>query len=156
MNFVELDKLKKQIEVERIQLNKLLELHRPLLLKCETDEPDDIELSALAAMLHSFYTRIENIFKRMVITIDGNLSMDSMMWHQNLLNTVSSPGLTRNAIISLKLKEILLEYLNFRHVFRHAYSFELKWKKMNRLVLNSKAVLLQLLKEIDNFLVNFK
>ena len=47
------DKVRKQVVVEREQLNHLIETHRPLLVKCANAPPDAIELSALAAMLHS-------------------------------------------------------------------------------------------------------
>jgi predicted SpoU family rRNA methylase len=33
----------------------LLRVYRALLERCATSAPDDIEISALAAMLHSFY-----------------------------------------------------------------------------------------------------
>ena len=67
------DKLAKQITVELNQLHHLLENHRPLLQKCLSEKPDPIERSALAAMLHSFYTGIENILKRVALKIDGGL-----------------------------------------------------------------------------------
>ena len=54
-----LDKLRKQVAVEFEQLDKLIVVHCPLLDKCEKAAPTDIELSALAAMMHSFYTGIE-------------------------------------------------------------------------------------------------
>jgi hypothetical protein len=41
--------------------------HRPLLHLVRTQPPDIIERSALAAMFHSFYTGIENLFKRIAI-----------------------------------------------------------------------------------------
>lgn len=68
-----LDKLRKQVAVEFEQLSKLIEVHRPLIDKCENAAPTDIELSALAAMLHSFYTGIENIFKRVCVELGGTL-----------------------------------------------------------------------------------
>jgi hypothetical protein len=49
------DRLQKQVALEREQLRRLFETHRPLLEKCQSVPPDAIELSALAAFLHSFY-----------------------------------------------------------------------------------------------------
>lgn len=45
-------------------LRELLDSFRPLLEKAQESEPNYVEMSALTAMLHSFYTRVENIFKR--------------------------------------------------------------------------------------------
>ena len=39
--------------------------------KCPTTAPTEIELSALAALLHSFYTGVENVFKRVAMELDG-------------------------------------------------------------------------------------
>lgn len=57
-------KLAKQINVEREQLRRLIEIHSRLLANCSSQPPNEIELSALVALLHSFYTGVENIFKR--------------------------------------------------------------------------------------------
>ena len=43
------DRLRKQVAVEVEQLNRLLEVHRPLLTRCRDTAPDSIELSALGA-----------------------------------------------------------------------------------------------------------
>jgi hypothetical protein len=43
----------------------------PLLAQCRNTAPTEIELSALAALLHSFYTGVENIFKRVTVELDG-------------------------------------------------------------------------------------
>jgi hypothetical protein len=43
-------KLAKQINVEREQLRRLIEIHRSLLASCASRTPNDIELSALAAL----------------------------------------------------------------------------------------------------------
>jgi hypothetical protein len=47
------DRLRKQVTLERQQLHRLLETYRPLIERCAVSPPDDIELAALAAMLHS-------------------------------------------------------------------------------------------------------
>ena len=66
-----LDKLRKQIDVKRQQLNRLIDEHRPLLESCASNVPTAIEISALATFLHSFYSGIENTLKRIAIEIDG-------------------------------------------------------------------------------------
>ena len=49
------DELREQVALERRQLHRLLRVYRALLGRCATSAPDDIEISALAAMLHCFY-----------------------------------------------------------------------------------------------------
>ena len=44
------NRLRKQVTVEREQLNRLIEMHRPLLVKCASTVPNDIELSALTVI----------------------------------------------------------------------------------------------------------
>jgi hypothetical protein len=144
-------KLGKQIGVEREQLNRLIEVHRPLLAKCVSQPPNDIELSALAALLHSFYTGIENIFKRIAVEIDGAPPRGEA-WHRQLLDAMSLHNNLRGAVISPSLRDSLSEYLAFRHVFRQAYSFELRWEKMSVLVLNCEATLRRLEAELETFM----
>jgi len=57
------DELRERVALERRQIHRLFRLHGALLEKCAASAPDGIELSALAAMLHSFYNGMENIFK---------------------------------------------------------------------------------------------
>lgn len=60
-------------------------------------------------------------------------------------------GENRPAVISPEPHEKLFHYLNFRHVFRHAYSFELQWKKMAPFVSECDATLNQLQLELGRF-----
>jgi hypothetical protein len=122
-----LDKLRKQVAVEFEQLDILIEVHRPLLDKCEKAAPTDIELSALAAMMHSFYTGIENIFKRVAVELDDDLPTGKS-WHRELLDSMSEPSDRRSAVLSAELRHRLEEYLKFRPFFRQAYSFQFEWE----------------------------
>jgi len=144
-------RLGKQIGVEREQLNRLIEVHRPLLAKCAAQAPNDIELSALAALLHSFYTGVENIFKRVAVEIDGALPRGEA-WHRQLLDAMSVGNNSRGPVISTPLRDGLSEYMAFRHFFRQAYSFDLRWGKMSALVLNCEATLRRLEAELEAFL----
>jgi hypothetical protein len=145
------DKLRKQIEVERQQLHLLIDTHRPLLVKCSSGVPDGIECSALAAMLHSFYNGVENVFKRVAIGIDGALPSGAT-WHVDLLEGMTSATAARSGVISPALCDRLREYLNFRHFFRQAYTFQLRWDKMATLVLQCDATLQDLETELAQFL----
>jgi hypothetical protein len=67
MNSSRWDKFRKQQATEREQLQRLLSGIHPLLAQCRDTAPTEIELSALAATLHSFYTGVKNIFKRVAM-----------------------------------------------------------------------------------------
>ncbi len=145
------DKLRKQVAVEREQLGRLLESYRPLLETCAAGPPSDIELSALAAMLHSFYNGIENTFKRASVEL-GDPLPSGESWHQELLDAMAKATSHRKPVISPALRGRLKEYMEFRHFFRHAYIFSLRWDRMKGLALGCEDTLRQLQSELDSFL----
>ncbi len=143
--------LDKEIRVELEQLNELLTAHRPLLNKCRTTPPDAIERSALAAVLHAFYNGVENILTRIAVHADGGTPQAST-WHQDLLKSMSAPAPGRSAAISPQTRDRLTEYLAFRHVFRHSYTYQLRWEKMRHLVWGLDETLQELQREFTEFL----
>lgn len=143
--------LKEQIAVEESQLERLLAIHQPLLERSRTQPPNDIELSALAALLHSFYTGIENLLRRIAIEIDGGIDKGEG-WHRRLLVQMGGSRESRPAVISGELLERLQPYLQFRHVFRSSYSFQLHWEKMQPLVLHCEETFGSLRVEIASFI----
>ena len=151
MNSSAWDKFRKQQATEREQLRRLLSGIHGLISKCRTTAPNEIELSAPAASLRSFYTRVENIFKRVTVELDADpVRGDS--WHRELLRRMKASTLHRPALLSEELHYSLTEYLRFRHVFRNAYSFDLDWQKMSPLVLRLEETFKMLEKELDDFL----
>jgi hypothetical protein len=120
------------------------------LARCRTTPPTEIELSALAALLHSFYTGVENIFKRVAVELDGE-PVRGDYWHRELLLRMKSPTAHRPALLSVELHDTLNEYLRFRHVFRNAYSFDLDWQKMSPLVLRLEETFKLLEKALNEF-----
>jgi len=136
-------RLGKQVAVELAQLQRLLDSHRPLIEQTAAEPPDTIGLSALAAMLHAFYTGIENIFKRVAVELDGGPPAGEAS-HRRLLNSMAAASPARPAVISRGLRDALRGYLDFRHVFRHAYTFDLRWVKMEKLVRECEGTLARL------------
>jgi len=139
-----------RVQLELAQIRHLLNTNSGLLDKVRDTEPDSTELMALSALLHSFYTGIENIFKRIALEIDGSLPT-GMSWHTDLLRLVSRETDSRRSVISDDLRAKLGEYMDFRHVFRHAYSFDLKWRKMAGLVLSCGQALSDLETQLFSF-----
>lgn len=146
-----LDKLRKQVATELEQMRHLLGTHEALLNHSSDWEPSPVELSALAAMLHSFYNGVENILKRIAVEIDGAVPSGEF-WHRDLLDTAMRPGTSRRAAISAELGERLGEYLVFRHFFRHAYMFDLQWDRMRGLVIDCEPTFQRLQAELQSFL----
>lgn len=151
MNSSGWDKFRKQQAAEREQLRRLLTGIQPLLAKCRDTIPNEIELSALAATLHSFYTGVENIFKRVDVELDDR-RVSGETWHRDLLLRMKARTTDHPALLSNALHDLLLEYLRFRHVFRSAYSFDLDWRKMSPLVLKVEETFHQLEAALDVFL----
>ncbi len=151
MNSSGWDKFRKQQATEREQLQRLLMGMNRLLAKCRDTAPTEIELSALAATLHSFYTGTENIFKRVAVELDGE-PLRGDAWHRELLRRMKTPTAHRPALLSEELHDSLNEYLRFRHVFRNAYSFDLDWRKMSPLALAFGETFTKLEKALDDFL----
>ena len=58
----------------------------------------------------------------------------------------------RPSIISKELAEELDEYRRFRHMFRHAYSSELRWPKMEPLANGIDSLTTTLTKNLSEFI----
>ena len=144
------DSLREHVTLERGQLRRLFPVCHPLLEKCAVSPPNDLELYALAAMLHSFYNGMENIFKRITLEL-GDPMPGSTSWHKDLLDGMMRPTGNRKSVLSPELARRLKEYMEFRHVFRHAYTFDLRWDRMKTLVLGCEETLRLVEAELEQF-----
>jgi hypothetical protein len=142
--------VKERVAVETSQIDQIFMAYQTILSKSVKQAPDFIELSALATMLHSFYTGIENIFKQIALGIDGNIPT-GLASHSDLLLIMTQSTANRPQVISESSRIRLSAYLSFRHVFRHAYSFQLEWGKMRELILQSETTWQQLKVELGQF-----
>jgi hypothetical protein len=145
------DDLQEQMAVEREQLRRLLDALRPLIEKCTASPPGEIELSALAAMLHSFYGGVENIFKRATLEL-GDRMPGGESWHKDLLESMARATSRRTRVVSPELKQRLKDFMEFRHFFRHSYVFNLEWDRMKTLVLGCEETFRLIENELDRFL----
>lgn len=94
----------------------------------KTDE--EILTAGYAAHLHSFYNRVEKIFALIAEYLD-DFEPRGGGWHRELLRqmTLEISG-TRPPVLTDELAKLLEEYLDFRHYFRHSYTFDLDWEEL--------------------------
>jgi len=143
-------KLRKQIACELEQLEHLLETARPLLVVRGEVDPELAHLWAVGAVLQSFYSGVENIFKRIVLEAGGELPSGGA-WHTELLESMGRATPGRREVLSEELLNRLREYLDFRHVFRSAYVFVLRWDRMAPLVRDCEETFRLLEQELKGF-----
>lgn len=147
------DSAKAKIRHEIDQIDGLIESFQPLLGITRTKEPDLVELSALATVLHSFYNGVENIFSIIAKQVDRRFP-DGTKWHRDLLIQMTEDSDYRKAVIDADQYQTLLEYLSFRHFFRHSYSYLLDWPQMKSLVNEIDAVWGRMKESIQAFVTN--
>jgi len=128
------ESIKIKIEHEISRIDKLLNDVKPLLDLCKLKEPDIIEMTASAQVLHSFYNGIENIIVLFFKYMNEKLPNDNK-WHKTLFEMAYGDNLKNIKIFRNEIKKKMEDYLLFRHFIRHSYSSELKWNQMKPLVI---------------------
>ena len=96
------DKSKIKIEHEISRINKLLESILPLLELCKLKEPDIIEMTAAAQVLHSFYNGVESIIILFIKYIDEKLPND-FKWHKTLFEMAFGANSKNVKIIRVRI-----------------------------------------------------
>lgn len=129
--------VKLKIAFEISQIDELIEKSSVLLQKCILQEPDFIELNAAGAILHSYYNGLESIFLLIRKNIDKTV-LSSERWHSELLKSMFAATETRRPIFEKKLYDQLVDYMGFRHFFRHTYGYRLRWDLIKPLLMNIK------------------
>jgi len=122
-----------EVRFEIKQIDRLLEEYAGLLEIVRQGKPDLVQMTAVASVLHSFYTGVENILLPVAKTVDKRIP-SGRQWHRDLLQQMSEACPNRGPVISAQLARKLVDYLGFRHFYRHSYSFFIDWAELKRLV----------------------
>lgn len=88
-------------------------------------DADYDSLAGVAYALHNAYNALENVFEQTSRSFENHV-VDTARWHKELLGKMflDIPGV-RPPLLSPELREFLNDLRSFRHLFRHAYDFEL-------------------------------
>jgi hypothetical protein len=145
------NKAKEKIEFEISRIQKLITDSKPLLDLCRLKEPDFIEITATAQILHSFYNGIENVvillLKNIGVKIPNNIT-----WHKTLFEIMFGNNSEKIEVIRQDLKGQMGKYLYFRHFIRHSYGSELNWNDMEILVKNLEEIWCKIKEDFESFL----
>jgi hypothetical protein len=123
------------LEIENI--DRLFADSKPLFDLCKLQQPDFVESSAAALILHSFYNGIENIL--LLIAKSERSIPSGINWHTQLFERAFLSTETRSPLFAEDVKAPLKEYLTFRHFIRHAYAYSIDATRLLPLVLNAAA-----------------
>jgi uncharacterized protein YutE (UPF0331/DUF86 family) len=105
--------------------NQLKVINRLLADIRVTDPQNKEKTSHLGYQLHNLYGALEDLFQEIARTFENRVE-DSSRYHRELLKRMALeiPGI-RPAVLSAESHSLLNELRGFRHVFRHAYDYEL-------------------------------
>lgn len=143
--------LKKKIEFEISQIDEHISKSSVLINKCKLQEPDYVELCAIGSIIQSFYNGIENILLLIAKNVDNSVPNQGK-WHSELLAAMCIKTENRTPVLSESLKAVLLDYMNFRHFFRHSYGYSIKWDKVSHLFLGLEENWNKVKLELTNFI----
>lgn len=83
------------------------------------------ELNSLGYSMHNIYNALENCFTQISLSFENHVR-DHTRWHRELLDKMFLDIKSlRPAVFPEQVRAVLGELLGFRHVFRHAYDYEL-------------------------------
>ena len=146
--------VKTKIEHEISRINKQIDDVSPLLNLCKIKEqPDIIELTASAQVLHSFYNGVESVVILLFKYMNEKLPND-LKWHKTLFDMAFGSNTKNIKILSMEIKDKLEKYLYFRHFIRHSYSSELDWKLMGSLVKEIEDIWKRIKTDFEYFIEN--
>jgi hypothetical protein len=145
--------VKVKVEHEISRIDRLLNDAKPLLDLCKLKEPDFIEITATAQILHSFYNGVESVVMLILKGINEKLPNDGR-WHKTLFDMSFGQNARKFKIFRDDIKDSLEEYLSFRHFIRHSYSSELEWSEMEILVKNIEEIWKKIKMDFELFIKN--
>ena len=143
------ERLKAHIEDEFASMERVVE-EAGRFLAGAPEQPSPLELAGLGKLVHDLYSGAERIFERIAVWLNEAMPSGER-WHVEFLEQMQREVLGRRpAVVDEALAARLLDYLKFRHLFRHTY--ELEWDRLHPLVEGMAETLSALREQVTRFL----
>ncbi len=129
-----------------------MELIERIWKEAESTQPTDREkISHLSYLLHNLYSALEELFREVAKTFENRIE-DLSRYHRELLQRMrlTIPGIRTNLLSETSFL-ILDELRAFRHIFRHAYSYELDPERVRNLKTKVKRHWRLIRRDLDEF-----
>ncbi len=119
--------LAERLRTELLTLEQIVERAEGALTRASQQTQDQGYFLAAAALdLHGFYAGLERLFEAIASEVDES-QPTGPHWRRNLLTQMSlSVDEIRPAVLSPAARAGLIEYLEFRHIVRNVYTFNLR------------------------------
>jgi hypothetical protein len=123
--------LASRIRAELQTLERSVDQSEGALARAERQPADQSYfVAAVAFELHSFYAGLERLFEVIGSEVDQSRPSGAA-WHRDLLaQMMLSIAGVRPAVLETETQAALSEYLEFRHVVRHMYTFNLRVERV--------------------------
>lgn len=153
MEQIELNLLKAEIYV---QIKEIEKIFSDIDDRRRGAKRSKVRLESLAYKLHNLYCAFEDMFKIIARHFENQVE-DIAKYHKELLKRMALhiEGV-RPALLSEETFKILDELRSFRHLFRHAYAYELKYEKLKPVVESADKLRAVYKGEIERFLKALK
>jgi len=117
---------------------------------------DKAAMESVGYQLHNLYCAFEDLFKIVAETFENNIQ-DKSKYHIEILKrmAISIEGV-RPRLLSQECFLLLDNLRSFRHLFRHAYSYELDERKLKIVMDDAFSLRMIFRSDIDAFLNSFE
>jgi hypothetical protein len=144
--------LAQRIRSEVQEVERLVTRAEGALIRAKESPADqDYFMAAAALDLHSFYAGVERLFELIAGDVERS-QPGGAHWHRDLLAQMALdvPGI-RTAVITTATQQALAEYLEFRHVVRNVYTFNLRPRRVAELVENLRHAFALVARDLHDF-----
>ncbi len=142
--------------VIRTQVSEIEEIYQKIAKRSKNFKKSFGKVESLGYQLHNLYCAFEDLFKLVADYFENNIETRDR-WHVDLLKKmkIEIEGI-RLSLLSTETFENLNELRALRHLFRHAYTYELDCDRVE-MVFKKALKLYQLYqKDVERFLATVK